>query len=321
VSRLIALALGLGLLLAGAAQAQTAAWPVKPVRLLHGFGAGGNADIVTRLVAEPLAAELGQPVIVDARTGAGGNIASEYVARQPADGYTLVMLTGGHAVSAAIYRSLPFDPVSDFSMISTVTFYPLMIGVASSSPFATLGAVIEAARRAPGKLTFSSVGVGSTQHLAGELFAAMAGIKLIHVPYRGGSAPVQDAMSGQVDLLVDTITAPLQFVRSGRIRALAVTSRERSASLPEVPPVADSVPGFDVTTWMGAAGPARLPPEVQARLHEAFQRVVARPDLQRRLAEFGGTARSSTPAEMARLIDTEVSRWKRVVAQAQIERQ
>ena len=204
----------------GAGQAQEA-WPQKPLRLVQGFAAGGNADTIARIVAEPLSKALGQPVVVEARTGAGGNIASEAVAKSAPDGSTLVLLTGGHAVSAGLYRSLPFHPVDDFAMVSTITFFPFVLSVRPDHPARTLADLLRMAKEKPGAINFSSVGVGSTQHLTGELLASMAGVQLTHVPYRGGTAPIEGLLRGDVDLLVDTVTFTTGQLKAGRARALA----------------------------------------------------------------------------------------------------
>jgi tripartite-type tricarboxylate transporter receptor subunit TctC len=232
-------------------------YPNRPIKLWHGFGAGGNADTVARLIAMKMSEGLGQPVLVDAKTGAGGNLASDMVAKMPADGYNLILLTGGHAVSGAMYKQLPFDPVTDFTMVSTVMFMPFVIGTSADSPIKTVAELIEAAKKEPGKLSYSSVGVGSTQHLAGELFSSMAGVDMIHVPYRGGAAPVQDVMTQRVTVLFDTLTPTTPHIRSGKLRALGVTSRERAPSVPEVPSAGDSLPNFEVTSWLGVAAPAK----------------------------------------------------------------
>lgn len=201
-----------------------AAYPEKPISLIHGFGAGGNADAVARVVATALEDELGQTVIVEARTGAGGTIASTHVARTAADGYTLIMLTGGHTASAAVRKSLPYDPIDDFTMISTVTHFPFVVAVKADHPAQTLAELLEMARGEAESITYSSVGVGSTQHLTGELMTSMADVQLLHIPYRGGGAPVVSVLAGDVDVLVDTVTVAGSHLESGDLRALGTTS-------------------------------------------------------------------------------------------------
>ena len=296
-------------------------YPNRPIKLWHGFGAGGNADTVARLIAMKMGEGLGQPVLVDAKTGAGGNLASDMVAKMPADGYNLILLTGGHAVSGAMYKQLPFDPVTDFTMVSTVMFMPFVIGTSADSPIKTVAELIEAAKKEPGKLSYSSVGVGSTQHLAGELFSSMAGVDMIHVPYRGGAAPVQDVMTQRVTVLFDTLTPTTPHIRSGKLRALGVTSRERAPSVPEVPSASDSLPNFEVTSWLGVAAPAKLPPAVLSRLSQEVARVVALPDIRQRLLDLGGAPRAGSSEQMRVLVDSEIVKWRKVVNDAKIPRQ
>jgi tripartite-type tricarboxylate transporter receptor subunit TctC len=307
-------------LVSGHAVAQSD-YPNRPIKLWHGFGAGGNADTVARIIAMKMSEGLNQTVLVDAKTGAGGNIASDMVAKMPADGYNLILLTGGHAVSGAMYKQLPFDPVNDFSMVSTLMFMPFVIGTSADSPIKSIADLIEAAKREPGKLSYSSVGVGSTQHLAGELFSSLAGVDMIHVPYRGGAAPVQDVMTQRVTVLFDTLTPTTPHIRSGKLRALAVTSRDRAPSVPEVPSASEALPAYEVTSWLGIAAPAKLPADVLRRLNQEVARVVALPDVRQRLMAFGGAPRSGSPEQMRTLVDTEVSKWRKVVNDAKIPRQ
>lgn len=313
-------ALALAALFATQAWGQT--WPAKPIKLMQGFAAGGNGDIIARLVAQKLAEPLHQPVIVEARTGSGGNLASDFVAKSPADGHTIILLTGGHAVSAALYKQLPFDPVEDFTMISLVSQFAFVVATASDSPLKSIADVIAAAKKSPGTLSFTSPGTGTTQHLAGELFKSVAGLDMIHIPYRGGTAPVTDVMAGRVSMMFEAFTPTLPQIRAGKLRALGVTSSARSALLPEILPVADTVPNFEVTSWMGIAAPAKLPGPILERLNAELVRIVGSTDMRERLAVVGGAeARSSTPAEMRAHISGEIQKWKRVVEEAKIERQ
>ena len=312
------------LAVAGAAFAQgtnPSTYPTRPIRMWQGFAAGGNGDIIARLVAAKISEGLGQNVVVEGRTGAGGNLASELVANSLPDGYTLILLTGGHAVSAAMYKKLPFEPVAGFSFVSLVNVFPFVIGTSGEGAVKSVREMVEAARREPGRLSFSSVGVGSTQHLAGELFASMAKVQLVHVPYRGGGAPVQDVMTGRVDFLFDTLTPTLPQIRAGKLRAIAVTSRTRLASLPDVPAVGETVPGYEVMSWTGVAAPAKTPPEIVRRLSQEVAKAVAAPDVQKRLTELGAEPRSSTPDEMRVHVESEIAKWRRVVDEAKIERQ
>ena len=296
-------------------------YPAKPVKVVQGFAAGGNADTIARLVAAGLSTELGQSFVVEGRTGAGGNIASEYVAKSPADGYTLVLQTAGHTVSAAMYKSLPFDPLKDFTWISLVSTFPFVIGTGAESKITSMKELIQTAKRSPGTLSFSSVGIGTTQHLTGELLQSSAGISMVHVPYRGGGTPVQDVIAGRVDLLFDSVTVSRAQVEGGKLRALAVTSASRAPQLPNVPTVAETVPGFEVTSWAALAGPPGLPGDVVGKLHDALAKVIANPESAKRLVDIGGAPVSSTPEETTRHVAREIEKWKRVVEQAKIPKQ
>lgn len=297
------------------------AFPSRPLLLTHGFGAGGNGDVISRIVAEPLAARLGQPVVVEPRPGAGGNTASARLTKSAPDGYTLISLTGGHAVSAAIYKSLPFDAVDDFQMLSIYGFQAFLIAVRQDSPIKTLADLIAAAKASPGKLTYSSVGVGSTQHLAGELLCAMAGIQMTHIPYRGGSAPMTDLLGGQIDLAVDSITVIEPQVNAGAVRALAVTSPAKWWSLPNIAPVADTVPGYNVQTWLGMATVKGVPQPIVQRLVTEVHAALDLPATRERLRQVGMDVRPGSPEDMRTLIAGEVAKWKKVVADAHIPQQ
>jgi tripartite-type tricarboxylate transporter receptor subunit TctC len=293
-------------------------YPNRPITLMHGFGAGGNADVVARIVASKMQDGLKTPVVVESKTGAGGTIASAAVAKAQPDGYTLIMLTGGHAVSAAYQKSLPYQPVKDFQMISLVSTFPFVIAVRADHPAKTLADLITMARREPGKLTFSSVGIGSTQHLVGELLGSTSGTKLMHIPYRGGAAPVQAVLSGDVDMLVDSVTVATGHVKSGKLRALAVTSATPWPALPGVPPVADTLKGFEVRSWLGIAAPKGTPADVVEKLNKEIGRAVVLPDARRALEGVGSEPAPSTPAKMETLVDSEIRRWKQVITDAGI---
>lgn len=300
------------------ASAQT--WPTRPVMLVHGFGAGGNADSISRVMANALSGELGEQVVVEAKPGAGGNLASEQVTRAQPDGHTIILLTGGHAVSAAMYKSLRFKPVEDFAFVSLVATFPFVIATRAESPLKTIGDVIEAARKDPGKLTFSSVGFGSTQHLTGELFAGTAGVKLTHVPYRGGMQPLSDLISGRIDLVVDTITVTGAAIRAGTIRGLGVTSPQPWPALPDVPTIAGTLPGFQVPSWIGIAAPAATPPAVVAKLNAAIGKALQTDKVKEQLGFLGVKPEATTPYGMRTFVASEIERWKGVVDKAGLER-
>jgi tripartite-type tricarboxylate transporter receptor subunit TctC len=316
-----ALTLALAIAASGFTAVHAQLYPSKPVKIYQGFAVGGNADTIGRLVAQGLTEELGQPFLVEAKTGAGGNIASDFVAKSAADGYSLVLLTGGHAVSAAMYKTLAFDPLNDFKWLSLVTVFPFVIGTSVDSKIKTIADLIATARSEPDKLSFSSVGIGTTQHLAGELLQSTAKIKMLHIPYRGGGAPVQDVITGRVDILFDSVTVSRAQVAGGKLRALGVTSTTRIPQLPDVPAVAETLPGFNVTSWAAIAAPAGLPAEITDRLHAAIAKTVAKPDVGKRLFDLGGLATSSTPEETAKHVAREIETWKRVVDQASIPKQ
>jgi tripartite-type tricarboxylate transporter receptor subunit TctC len=309
--------------LAGFTQAAWAQdnYPNHPITLLHGFAAGGNSDTISRTLGEPLSQRLGQPVIIEARAGAGGNLASERLVKSAPDGYTLVTLTGGHAVGGAIYKSLPFDPVDDFQMISMLIYFPFVIAVRQDSRFHSLAELIAEAKAKPNTINYSSAGVGSTQHLAGALFCAMAGIEMVHIPYRGGTGPITDLLGGQVDILVDTQTVTLPHIASGAIRGLGVTSPEEWPSLKGIPPVGKTVPGYDVRSWMGVAAPKGLPAAITERLNSEIRYVTARAPVKDKFEQLGNDVRASSPQEMHDWVANEVAKWRKVVADAKIPQQ
>jgi len=295
-------------------------FPSRPISLVHGFGAGGNADVLSRLIGERLQASMGQPVVVEAKTGAGGTIASNLVAKAKPDGYTLIMQTGGHAVSGALYKSLPYDTVEDFDWVSTVTTFPFVIGVRAEHPAQTLAELIERAKREPGKVTFTSVGVGSTQQLTGELLASTAGVQMLHIPYRGGGAPITAVLAGDVEVLVDTITVAGPHIKAGKIRPLAVTSAQPWPALQGVPTAASTLPGFEVRSWLGIAAPKGLPAPVLAKLNAEIRKALEHPETKARIEGAGSEARGNAPEEMKKMVASEVARWQKVVAGAGIER-
>lgn len=294
-----------------------APYPSRPIQLIHGFGAGGNADTVARLVAHKLNDELKQPVVVDIKSGAGGSIATNFVAKAQPDGYNLVMLTGAHTVSAALRKSLPYDSVKDFSFISTVSSFPFVIAVRAEHPAKNLAQLLEMARK--GQISFTSVGVGSTQHMVGELLSAAGGAPLLHVPYRGGGAPVQAVIAGDVDVLADTLTVATPHIQSGRLRALAVTSAKAWPSLPGVPPVSATLSEFEIRSWLGLAAPAGTPEAIVRQLNTAVAKVLKSPDVQTTLANAGSIASPSTPQAMQDMVQNEIARWRSVIARRGIQ--
>lgn len=294
-------------------------WPAKPIQLVHGFGAGGNADVIARLVAQKLQEALDKPVVVEIKSGAGGMIATNAVAKAEPDGHTLVMLTGAHTVSAAMRKSLPYDPVKDFAFISTVTSFPFVIAVRADHPAKTLADLLQMAKASAGKISYSSVGVGSTQHLVGELLAGTAGVQLLHIPYRGGGAPVQSVMAGEVDILVDTPTVALPHLQSGKLRALGVSSATAWPTLPGVLPVANTLPGFEVRSWLGLAAPAGTSPAIVQRLNTEVDKLLKRADVIKSLTQAGSAPSYCSAADMQEMVQTDIARWRSVIARRGIQ--
>lgn len=294
-------------------------YPSRPIQLIHGFGAGGNADVVARLMANKLQDLLKQAMVVDIKSGAGGVIATNYVAKAEPDGYNLVMLTGAHTVSAALRKNLPYDAVKDFAFISTVSSFPFVVAVRADHPAKTLAELIAMAKKEPGKVSFTSVGVGSTQHMVGELLGAAAGVQLLHVPYRGGGAPIQAVIGGDVDILADTLTVATPHIQSGRLRALGVTSAAAWPSLPGVPPVSTVLSGFEIQSWLGLAAPAKTPDAILRRLNTDVRRVLQSPDVQKILAAAGSAPAPSSPEAMREMVQTDIARWRSVIARRGIQ--
>jgi len=299
----------------GAGEASAQSYPNRVIRIIHGFAPGGAADTLSRIMAEGLSKHLGQNVIVEAKPGAGGNIGSEALAKAEPDGYTLGLVTGGHAISGALYNELRFQPVDSFQMISTIVYYALVVAVRSDFPAKTLGEFVAIAKTKPGTLSFGSVGFGSTHHLAGELLKKSAGIDMVHVPYRGDSQAIGALLSGDVPMIVGTTVLVAPQIEAGAVRGLAVTSPTRSALLPNVPSAAEAgLKDFDVRTWAGLLAPAGTAPEIVAKLNSAVQASLSDPAIKSRVeTAVGGEARGSTPAEMHDLVGSEIAKWRALI--------
>ncbi len=296
-------------------------YPSKPLKLVTPFPPGGSADVIARVTAQKLGEQMGQPVVVDNRGGAGGVVGNDYAAKQPPDGYTLLLLTGAYPVQAAMLKSLPYDPLADIAMVSMLTIYPFVISVRPDSPLKTIPDLIAAAKANPGKLNFPSSGIGTVHHLSGELFNAMAGTELFHVPFRGGSGPLTEVLAGRVDLLLEAMTLSLGQIQSGRLRALAVTSRERWKALPEVPTVHETLPGYEVISFIGLGATGGTPPPMIQRINAEVRRMLESPDGNRRFVELGGEPRATSPDEMRAFVEREIRKWREVIAARKIERQ
>jgi tripartite-type tricarboxylate transporter receptor subunit TctC len=298
------------------------AFPSKPVHIVLPFGPGGVADITTRTIAPKLGDELGQPMVVENMPGAGGIRAAETVAHADPDGHTLLLLTNGNAVSQALFKSLPYDPANDFAMISTVGYFSMVIVTGAQSKLHTLRDLIATAKANPGKVNVGTITPGGTQHLAGELFLSTAGIQALVVPHKTTGEVIVSARNGNVDIAFDFIAPLLSAVRSGQLRALAVTAAKRFSGLPDVPTVIEAgVPGYDVASWNALAAPAKTPRPVIDKVRAALIKALADPQVQKRYAELGVEGRASTPEELKDFYASETKRWTRVVERAGIPKQ
>jgi tripartite-type tricarboxylate transporter receptor subunit TctC len=303
---------------AGIASAQT--YPTKPVRIVVPFAPGGTTDILARAVAPELSKAFGQQFIVDNRAGAGGNVGAEIVAKSPGDGYTLLMGTvGTHGINRALYSRLPYDPIKDFVPITLVAGVPnVMVMNAEKAQALGIHNVADFVRYAkanPGKLNMASSGNGTSIHLAGELFKSMAGVYMVHFPYRGSGPALLDMVGGTMDVMFDNLPSAMPQIKAGKLKALAVTSRERSVVLPEVPTVeeAGKLKGFDATSWFGLLAPAGTPPEIAGRIQQEVAKALNQPAIKERLVAAGAIPSGNTPAEFAKHIDAEHRKWAQVV--------
>jgi len=296
-------------------------YPSRAITLVCPFPPGGSADILARLAGQKLSEALGVPVIVENKAGAGGGVGSAYVAKAKPDGYTLLEVTGGYPALAAISTNPQFDSMRDITMVSLITAYPFFVNVAADSPFRTVGDLVAFARANPGKLNYSTSGVGSIHHLSSELFNAMAGTEIVHIPTKGGNVALTELLGGRIDVLFEAPTLSLPFIKSGKLRALGVTSRERWKALPDVPVVADTLAGYEVSSFIGLGAPAGTPDAVIALLNRELRKIVDSPEVARRLIELGGEPRSSAPDEMQRYVEQEFRKWQKVIEQRKIERQ
>ena len=298
----------------------TQGYPARPMRFVVGGPPGSGSDIVSRLLAARFSERLGQTIVVEQKTGAGGIIAMDALAKSNPDGHTLALLTGAHPTIAAMNRSLPYDPVKDFSMVGTVAAYPLIVSVAAGSPIVTFPELLARAKAAPGKISYA-MSPGSLVHLAGEWINSEAGTAMLAVPYRGSSASLVDVVAGRVDVLIETATAAFGQIRSGKIRPLAVSSSARHPALPEVPTISETLPAVEFTSWLGLAVAPGTPRAIINRLNTELRAIVEMPEMRQRFADLGGAAMPSTPEEMRARVEREIARWKRLVEMKNIERQ
>jgi tripartite-type tricarboxylate transporter receptor subunit TctC len=293
------------------ASAQT--YPARPVHLIVGFAAGGPQDIVMRLMAQWLSERLGQSFIVENRTGAGGNVGAEAVAHAPADGYTLLSVSSPNAINATLYDNLNFNFLRDIAPVGGVIRTPLILEVNLAFPVATVPEFIAYAKANPGKISYASGGVGTPQHVSAELFKMMTGVNMVHVPYRGAAPALVDLMAGQVQVMFDTTPASMPLIRSGRTRPLAVTTATRAAVLPDLPTVADFVPGFEATSWFGIGAPTNTPAQIVTALNREINAGIADPAIKARLLDLGGTLLTGSPADFGDLFVAETAKWSKVI--------
>ena len=298
------------------------AWPNRPITLIVPFAPGGIADITARTVAQAMGASLGQTMIVDNRPSAGSIVASQTVAKAAPDGYTLLLMSNANAVSASLFKKLPFDVAKDFAPVSSLGFFELVICVARESRFKSLRELLAFGKANPGKLTLATIAVGSTQNLAAELFKSRTGIDAVVVPYKGSPAVITALRAGEVDAGFEILGPTLPQIASGALRALAVTGDQRNAALPEVPTaIEQGVAEYDVESWNALAAPAGTPSTVIERLNRAAREALALPDVKKRLLELGVRPQAGTPAQLQSLLASEIKRWREVIAAAKIEPQ
>lgn len=312
---------GVAALAASWLPARADTYPARAIRLVVPFPAGGATDIFARAVAGKLGDRLGTTIVVDNKPGAGGAIGSDIVAKAAPDGYTLLLATSStHAIgpSFATPGKLPYDAVADFTPISHVGNAPSVVLVPNNSPARTMKEFVEHARKNPGRLNYASSGNGTVVHLGTEHFKSMAGLFLVHIPYRGTALAIPDLVSGKLDLLIDSLPSGLPHVKEGRLRALAVTSAKRSPLLPELPPVADTVPGYESVTWFGLYGPRSLPAEIVARVNAGINQALLDADVKERLARLGIEPVGGTPAQFAAMAGTDRAKWKKIITERKL---
>src|SRR5262245_11513428 len=299
--------------------ARAQAYPSRPVRIVVGFAAGGQNDVVARLMGQWLAERLGQPFVVENRPGAGGNIGTEVVVRAPPDGHTLVMIAPSSTINVTLYDKLNFNFTRDIAPVATITRQAQVMVVNPSFPAKTVPEFIAYAKTNPRKLNMASGGTGTGQHLTGELFKLMAGINMLHVPYRGGAPAITDLIAGQVQVMFTSPPGMIEYITAGKLRALAVTTATRSEALPDVPPMGDFVPGFEATTWFGVGAPMNTPPEIVHKLNTEINAALADPRMKARISDMGAAPFVSSPAEFGKLLADETDKWAKVIRAANIK--
>jgi tripartite-type tricarboxylate transporter receptor subunit TctC len=291
-------------------------YPTRPVRFIVSFAAGGPNDTIARILGQSLSEQLGQQFIIEDHVGAGGNIGMQDVLTSAPDGYTIGFTAPNNAINATLYEHIPFDFVRDSTPIAGTMKLANVMDVNLDFPPKTLAEFIAMAKAQPGKINFASGGVGTSPHMSGELLAIMSGIKLTHVSYRGTGPAMTDLLGGQIPVLFDNLPGSIQQIKAGRIRALGVTTKERVASLPDVPTIGETVPGYEVSVWFGISGPKGMPPEIVAKLNAAINAVLAKPELKARFHDLGGEVMPMSSAEFGKLVADEIAKWAKVVKSA-----
>jgi tripartite-type tricarboxylate transporter receptor subunit TctC len=308
------IALGIACLLAANISASAAkGYPTRPIHWIVAFPAGGANDTVARIIAQYLSEQLGQPVIIENKGGAGGNIGTQAALSAAPDGYTLLFAAPHNAINATLYKKLPFDFLKDITPIAGIARTPNVMEVTPSLPVKSVAEFIAYAKANPGKINMASAGTGTAIHLSGELFMAMTGVKLVHVPYRGGAPALTDMIGGQVQVMFDNLPSSMPHIKSGKLRALAVTTIARADSLPNVPTVAETVPGYEAGIWYGVVAPKGTPPEIVEQLNHAFTGALANPQIKARLADLGCTPMPMSPADFGSLLAAETEKWAKVI--------
>jgi tripartite-type tricarboxylate transporter receptor subunit TctC len=293
-------------------------YPVRPIRLIAGFPAGGAVDITARVLADWMSSDLGQQVFVENRGGSGGNIGAQAAITSPPDGYTLLFVAANNAISTSLYKKLPFDFIRDTVPVAGIMRLTNIMVVPPSMPWKTVADFIAYGKANPGKLVFASSGNGTSVHMSAELFKAMTGLDMLHVPYRGAAGAYPDLMTAKVHVLFDNLPGSIEFVRSGQLRALAVTVATRWPALPDIPTVAETVPGYEASSWYGISAPRGTPPEIVDVLNRSITAGLADPKTKAKLAELGGIPTPMTPAEFGKLVSDETEKWAKVVKFANI---
>jgi tripartite-type tricarboxylate transporter receptor subunit TctC len=317
--QLLHLAVGAAALPAVSRFAKAQSYPTRPVRIVVGFTAGGSTDIGARLIGQWLQERLGQPFLIENRPGAGTNIATESVVRAPPDGYTLLMVGPSSAVNATLYDKLSFVFLRDIAPVASLIRQPQIMLANPSLAAKTVPELIAYAKANPGKITMASAGIGSTGHLVGEFFKITTGVNLVHVPYRGAGPALTDLLGGQVLMSFAGLSGSIEYIRTGKLRALAVTTAMRSEALPDVPTVGEFVPGFEAGDWLGMGAPRNTPPEIIDRLNKEIAAALADPKIKARFADLGGTATALTPAAFGKLLADETEKWAKVIRAANIK--